>query len=100
MACWAGCTRGRSRRQVAWRDFRVTPNGTQSNIQALVNGAVTGPVMTTVAGHHYVLTTRLYSLVIFRREQTFHSVAHPAGSGAWRSDGGGRCARGAGSARD
>ncbi len=35
----------------------------------------------TVAGHHYVLTTRLYSLEMFRREQTFHSAAHPAGSG-------------------
>jgi hypothetical protein len=61
--------------------FQITPSGTQSNIQALVNGAVTGTAMTTVAGHHYVLTTRLYSLVIFRREQTFHSVAHPAGNG-------------------
>jgi hypothetical protein len=61
--------------------FQITPSGTQSTIQALVNGAVTGTVMTTVAGHHYVLSTRMYSPLIFRREQTFHSVAHPAGSG-------------------
>ena len=61
--------------------FRVTPNGAQSNVQALVNGAVTGAVMTTTTGHHYVLSTRLYSLESFRRQQIFHSAAHPAGSG-------------------
>ena len=36
----AGCLAG----------FQITPNGSQSNIQALINGAATGPVMTTVAG--------------------------------------------------
>ena len=61
--------------------FQVTPNGAQSDIQALVNGVASGPVVTTVAGHHYVLTTRLYSLQIYRRQQTYHSAAHPAGSG-------------------
>ena len=67
----AGCLAG----------FRVTPSGTQSSIQALVSGALTGTSLTTVAGHHYVLTTRLYSGEIYRRQQIFHSSVHPAGSG-------------------
>lgn len=61
--------------------FQITPNGAQSNIQALVNGTASGAALSTVAGHHYVLTTRLYSSEIFRRTQTFHSSVHPAGSG-------------------
>jgi hypothetical protein len=67
----AGCLAG----------FQITPNGAQSNIQALVNGASTGGSITTVTGHHYLLTTRLYSQEIYRRQQTFHSSIHPAGSG-------------------
>ncbi len=61
--------------------FQISPNGAQSNIQALVNGAASGTAMTTVAGHHYVFTTRLYALEIYRRQQVFHSSQHPAGSG-------------------
>ena len=61
--------------------FKIVPNGVQSNIQALVNGAVTGPVISTVSGHHYLLTSRLYSQEIYRRQQTFHSSVHPAGGG-------------------
>jgi hypothetical protein len=67
----AGCLAG----------FQVTPNGAQSNIQALVSGASNGVPITTVAGHHYLLTTRLYSQEIYRREQIFHSSVHPSGSG-------------------
>ena len=67
----AGCLAG----------FQITPSGTQSNIQALVNGALTGIPITTVVGHHYVLTTRLYSDEIYRRQQIFHSSLHPAGNG-------------------
>jgi len=67
----AGCLAG----------FQITPSGTQSSIQALVNGTLTGIAITTVAGHHYVLTTRLYSDEIYRRQQIFHSSLHPAGSG-------------------
>ncbi|MGB7584284.1 MAG: hypothetical protein WBM11_05510, partial [Terriglobales bacterium] len=68
----AGCLAG----------FQITPSGTQSSIQALLNGAVTGIALTTIAGHHYVLTTRLYSDEIYRRQQIFHSSLHPAGN-AW-----------------
>ena len=67
----AGCLAG----------FQITPNGAQSNIQALVNGASSGAPITTVAGHHYLLTTRLYSQEIYRRQQIFHSSIHPSGSG-------------------
>jgi hypothetical protein len=67
----AGCLAG----------FQISPNGAQSNIQALVNGASTGAPTITVAGHHYLLTTRLYSQEIYRRQQIFHSSVHPAGSG-------------------
>ncbi len=61
--------------------FRVTPSGAQSQIQALINGVATGPTVTTVAGHRYGLSTRIYAVENFRTGQTFHSSAHPAGSG-------------------
>src|ERR1035438_4138768 len=34
--------------------FLVTPAGTGSNIQALISGSATGPVVSTTAGHRYV----------------------------------------------
>lgn len=61
--------------------FRITPSGGQSVIQALINGVATGSTITTVAGHRYGLSTRLYATEIYRTQQTFHSSAHPAGSG-------------------
>jgi hypothetical protein len=61
--------------------FRVTPSGGQNSIQALVNGAATGTPLVTQAGHHYVFATRLYAAEAYWRGQTFHSSAHPAGSG-------------------
>jgi len=67
----AGCLAG----------FQVTPNGTGSNIQALISGTAAGTAYTTTAGHRYVLTTYLYSMEVYRVEETFHSSAHPAGSG-------------------
>lgn len=60
--------------------FRVTPSGAQSVIAALISGVTTGPTITTVAGHRYALTTRVYSSEIYRSRQTFHSASHPAGS--------------------
>jgi hypothetical protein len=67
----AGCLAG----------FQITPAGTGSNIQALIQGAGTGPVVTTTAGHRYVLTTNLYSREIYRSEERYHSSSHPAGNG-------------------
>jgi len=61
--------------------FRITKTGGQSNLQAVIGGVVTGPSLTTQAGHRYVFTTRLYASEVYRREQTFHSSAHPAGNG-------------------
>jgi hypothetical protein len=61
--------------------FQIEPSGTASQIQALLDGVSVGAAMTTVAGHHYVLTTRIYSQEIYRQQQTFHGAAHPAGSG-------------------
>ena len=67
----AGCLAG----------FQITPSGTGSTIQALINGAATGPLIATVPGHQYFFTTYLYSMEIYRTGQTYHSSAHPAGSG-------------------
>ncbi len=61
--------------------FRVTPAGSQSSLTALINGVPAGVPITTVAGHRYALTTRLYSSEIYRSRQVFHSSQHPAGSG-------------------
>ncbi len=61
--------------------FQITPSGTNSTIQALINGSLTGPVMTTTAGHQYFFTTYLYSMEVYRSGETYHSSLHPAGSG-------------------
>src|SRR5579883_438140 len=61
--------------------FQITPNGTQNNIQALMNGSAVGTPLTTIAGHHYTMTTRLYSQEIYRLQEIFHSSVHPAGAG-------------------
>jgi hypothetical protein len=46
----------------------------------LVNGQA-GQAITTVAGHQYALTTRLYSSEVYRTEQLFHSAQHGGGDG-------------------
>lgn len=60
--------------------FQISPAGAASQIQALINGAPAGTAVTTVSGHHYVLTTRIYSQEMYRLQQTFHSAANPAGA--------------------
>jgi hypothetical protein len=60
--------------------FRLTPAGAYCNIQALVGGSVTGTVLTTQAGHHYVFTTQLYPTEVYRMQQVFHSSLHPSGT--------------------
>jgi hypothetical protein len=61
--------------------FDITPVGGQSRIQARLSGNLTGASLTTQAGHHYVLTTRLYSSEVYRLQQIFHSSTHVAGAG-------------------
>jgi len=61
--------------------FQITPSGGGSNIQALMNGSLTGPVVATTPGHRYVLTTYIYSMEVYRSEERYHSSLHPAGSG-------------------
>ncbi len=67
----AGCLAG----------FQIMPSGSGSTIQALINGAVTGPVIATTPGHQYFFTTYLYSMEIYRAGETYHSSVRPAGSG-------------------
>ena len=67
----AGCLAG----------FQIVPSGANSTIQALINGAPTGPVMTTTPGHQYFFTTYLYSMEVYRMGETYHSSLHPAGNG-------------------
>jgi hypothetical protein len=67
----AGCLAG----------FQITPSGAGSTIQALINGVVTGPVISTTAGHQYFFTTYLYSMEVYRAGEIYHSSLHPAGSG-------------------
>lgn len=67
----AGCLAG----------FQVSPSGTGSKIQALINGSATGPTVATTAGHRYLLTTYIYSMEVYRSGETYHSSLHPAGSG-------------------
>lgn len=59
--------------------FRVSPSGANSQIQALISGAAVGAALTTTSGHHYVLSTRIFSSTIFRQQQVFHDATHPAG---------------------
>ncbi len=60
--------------------FRVTPAGANCNIQALVEGAITGTALATQPGHHYVFTTQLYPTEVYRTQQAFHSSSHPSGA--------------------
>lgn len=61
--------------------FTIKPNGSDSNIQALVNGGPTGPVLTTTPGHQYAFATQLVCSETHRVQQTYLSSLHPAGNG-------------------
>jgi len=61
--------------------FQIAPSGSGSTIQGLINGVVTGSVIATTPGHLYVFTTYLYAMEVYRLGETYHSSAHPAGSG-------------------
>ncbi len=60
--------------------FRLTPSGSATSISAFINGAAVGTPITSVAGHKYALTTRIYCSEAFRSEEQFHSSLHPGGS--------------------
>ncbi len=66
--------------------FRISPSGSDSTIQALVNGGLSGPVITTSPTHRYVLTSRFYASEIYRKQQLFHSSARPAGNSRGGAD--------------
>jgi hypothetical protein len=61
--------------------FQITPAESGSYIQALIHGLPAGSAITTTAGHRYILTTYLYSMEVYRSQQTYHSSLHPAGAG-------------------
>jgi len=61
--------------------FRITPNGSNCNIQALINGASAGTTLTTQPGHQYGLVTQLFVNEAHRVHQTYCSSAHGGGSG-------------------
>jgi len=61
--------------------FSITPNGGNCNIQALVNGTLTGTALLTTPGHLYSLTTELICSEAQRVHQTYLSSGHPAGDG-------------------
>ena len=56
--------------------FLITPNGPNCNIQALVNGAPVGGVITTVAGHLYAFATEVLANEAHRIHQSYYSSAH------------------------
>lgn len=60
--------------------FNIAPAGNQSQVQAVLNGNLWGPVVTTQTGHRYVFTTRLLSSEVYRQQQIYHSSTHPAGA--------------------
>lgn len=61
--------------------FKVSPSGSNSSIRALINGAQTGPTITTMAGHQYSLATQVFCSEAHRQRQTYFSSKHAAGNG-------------------
>jgi hypothetical protein len=56
--------------------FRITPNGSNCNIQALINGAPVGSVITTTPGHLYSFRTEVLSNEAHRVHQSYYSSVH------------------------
>jgi hypothetical protein len=56
--------------------FQITPNGSNCNIQALINGAPTGSVITTTPGHLYAFATEVLANEAHRIHQSYYSSAH------------------------
>jgi hypothetical protein len=66
--------------------FQCTPSGAATRIQPIVNGGAYGAAITTIAGHTYALTTRIFATEPYRRTRAFHSSAHPAGNPRGNAD--------------
>lgn len=60
--------------------FRIVPSGGNSAIQALVNGAAVGAVLTTTPGHVYAFTTQFIANEAHRVRQAYYSSQHGAGN--------------------
>jgi hypothetical protein len=60
--------------------FRITPSGGNSAIQALVNGAPAGNVITTAPGHVYAFATQFIANEAHRVHQSYYSSQHGAGN--------------------
>lgn len=60
--------------------FHLTPSGSATSIHAFVNGAAAGTAITSISGHRYALTTRVYCSEAFRTEEQYHSSSHAGGS--------------------
>ena len=56
--------------------FRVTPNGANSTIQALINGVPVGSVIATTPGHQYAFATELLANEAHRVHQSYYSSVH------------------------
>ena len=61
--------------------FKISPDGTNCYIQALINGSGAGPILTTTPGHQYAFATQLFCNEGHRVHQTYLSSVHPAGNG-------------------
>jgi hypothetical protein len=61
--------------------FQISPSGSNSVIQALLNGVPMGPTITTKPGHEYGFVTQLFSNEDHRVHQTYLSSVHAAGNG-------------------
>jgi hypothetical protein len=60
--------------------FLISPNGANSNIQALINGTPAGTALTTTPGHVYSFVTQFVCNEGHRTQRTYLSSVHPAGS--------------------
>ncbi len=56
--------------------FRITANGSNCNVQALINGAPVGSVITTTPGHLYAFATEVLSSEAHRAHQSYYSSVH------------------------
>ncbi len=56
--------------------FRITPNGSNCNLQALLNGTPVGGVLATTPGHLYSFATEVLANEAHRKHQSYYSSAH------------------------